>query len=83
MRTQDMKKIILSVVFGACAIAVQAGDAKTTQAKDQSACCAAPAKAATEAFCCCCCDATKHTAKRKGAKQQALLSPKAVSLASK
>jgi hypothetical protein len=46
-----MKRIILSVFVVAFAVAVQAGDAKTSQAKDQDqpACCGGKMKTSTQA----------------------------------
>ena len=46
-----MKRIILSVMVLAFAVAVQAGDAKTCQDKDKDkpACCASKVKTSTEA----------------------------------
>jgi len=77
-----MKRIILSVIVMAFAVAAQAGDSKTSQAKDQDqpACCGAKMKtsiqakevtASTDKSCCGCCK------QQKSAKQVALLSPKA------
>jgi len=50
-----MKRIILSVMVLAFAVAVQAGDATTCQdkGKDKAACCASKAKVSTEATTCC------------------------------
>ena len=44
-----MKKVILSVALMAFAIAVHAGDAKTTNTKEKSACCADKAALTTKA----------------------------------
>ena len=73
-----MKRIILSVMVLAFAVAVQAGDAKTCQDKDKDkpACCASKVKTSDEAKGCCpfakaaCCQPTP-------AKHTVLLSPKA------
>jgi hypothetical protein len=73
-----MKRIILSVMVLAFAVAVQAGDAKTGQDKDKDkpACCASKVKTSDEAKGCCpfaksaCCKQTQ-------VKQTVLLSPKA------
>ena len=82
-----MKKIILSVVVMAFAVAVQAGDAKTGQDSDKPACCASKVKTSMEAKeatpstakgCCGCCKQAQ--AKQTAAKQVVLLSPKAASL---
>ena len=76
-----MKRILLSVIVMAFAVAVQAGDAKTSQAKDQEqpACCGGKMKTSTQVNegpssatgCCGCCK------QQTPAKQVALLSPKA------
>ena len=78
-----MKRIILSVIVMAFAVAVQAGDAKTSQDNDKPACCASKVKTSMQTkegtssaakSCCGCC-------KQKAAvKQTALLSPKAADL---
>ena len=81
-----MKRIILSVIVMAFAVAVQAGDAKTTQAKDQDqpSCCGAKMKTSmktsTEAKEGTCPMAKGTCCKQKAAKQVALLSPKAADL---
>jgi cytochrome c553 len=86
-----MKRIILSVMVLAFAIAVQAGDAKTGQDKDKPACCASKVKtslqteegtSSTAKGCCGCCK-QKSSAKQTAARQPVLMSPKAISLASK
>jgi hypothetical protein len=72
-----MKRIILSVIVMAFAVAVQAGDAKTSQDKDKDkpACCASKVKTSDQAKGTCpfaksaCC-------KQAPAKQTALASPK-------
>jgi hypothetical protein len=85
-----MKRIILSVIVMAFAVAVQAGDAKTAQdtAKDTPGCCASKVKVSTEAkegscpfakAACC----KQSSAKQTAARQPVLMSPKAMSLASK
>ena len=79
-----MKRIILSVIVMAFAVAVQADDAKTSQDKDKDkpACCAHKVKTSDEAKGSCpfakaaCC-------KQAPAKQTALLSPKAAADAGK
>jgi hypothetical protein len=86
-----MKRIILSAMVLAFAVAVQAGDTKTDQdnAKDQPSCCSSKVKtslqtkegtADTTKGCCGCC---KKDAKQVATKQPKLMSPKAMSLASK
>jgi hypothetical protein len=86
-----MKRIILSVMVLAFAVAVQAGDATTCQSKDKdkAACCASKVKVSTEAKegCCpfakaACCKQTQAK-QQTAAKQTALLSPKAAADASK
>ena len=80
----NMKKIILSVIVMAFAVAAQADDAKTCQVKDKNkpACCPSKAKTSDEAKGSCpfaksvCC-------KPAPAKQAALQSPKAAAEASK
>ena len=84
-----MKRIILSVIVMAFAVAVQAGDAKTAQNKDKDmqGCCASKVKVSTEAkesscpfakAACC----KQSSAKQTAAKRPVLMSPKAMSLAS-
>jgi hypothetical protein len=85
-----MKRIILSAMVLAFAVAVQAGDTKTAQdaPKDMPSCCSSKVKVSTEAkegtcpmakgSCC-----KQAAAKRTAAKQPVLMSPKAMSLASK
>jgi hypothetical protein len=75
-----MKRIILSVMVLAFAVAVQAGDAKTCQDKDKDkpACCASKVKTSDEAkgsypF------AKSACCKQAPVKQTVLLSPKAAS----
>ena len=86
MTLTPMKRIILSVIVAAFAVAVQAGDAKTSQPKDQDqpACCGSKMKtstqvkevtASTEKSCCGCCK------QQTAVKQVALMSPKAASIA--
>jgi hypothetical protein len=71
-----MKRIILSVIIMAFAVAVQADDAKTGQDKEKSACCASKVKTSAETKGGCpfaksaCC-------KQAPVKQTVLLSPKA------
>jgi hypothetical protein len=102
-----MKRIILSVMVMAFAVAVQAGDGASCQDKEKAGCCANKAKtslngqASDKAEGGCCASKVKTSAEAKGscpfasgscgmqtqakqtaAKQTALLSPKAVSLAS-
>ena len=86
-----MKRIILSAMVLAFAVAVQAGDTKTAQDKDMPACCGSKVKTSVQAKeepspaakgCCGCCK-QKSPAKQTAAKQPVLMSPKAMSLASK
>ena len=86
-----MKRIILSVMVLAFAVAVQAGDATSCQNKDKdkSACCASKGKVSAEAKdgCCpyakaACCKQTQAK-QQTAAKQTALVSPKAGADASK
>ena len=88
--SKPMKRIILSVIVMAFAVAAQAGDAKTSQAKDQDqpACCGGKVKTsvqAKEGTCpfakSACCKQT--AAKQTTVKQTALLSPKAAEIAKK
>ncbi len=81
-----MKRIILSVMVMAFAVAVNAGDAKTQQSKDteKPACCASKMKVSEnkdEGGCpfakMACCSQNKDQAKKATAKQPVLLSPKA------
>ena len=83
-----MKRLILSLIVVAFAAAAQAGDAKTSQAKDQAqpSCCSGKMQTSlqtkdpaptTEKSCCGCCAQSKQ---QKAVKQTALLSPKAASL---
>jgi hypothetical protein len=85
-----MKRIILSVIVMAFAVAAQAGDDKTSQAKDQDqpACCGGKMKTSTQAKVKTSMqtnDGTSSTAKgccgcckqQASVKQTALLSPKA------
>ena len=87
-----MKRIILSAMVLAFAVAVQAGDTKTAQdtPKDQPSCCSSKVKTSLQANegtddtakgCCGCCK--QMSAKRVAAKQTKVMSPKALSLASK
>jgi hypothetical protein len=79
-----MKRIILSMMVLAFAVAVQADDTKTKQTKDaKPACCASKTKVSDtkeEGGCpfakAACCD-KKDQAKKDTAKQPVLLSPKA------
>jgi len=77
----------------AFAVAVQAGDTKTAQdkAKDTPSCCSSKVKTSLQADegtsstakgCCGCCK-QKSSAKQTATKQPVLMSPKAMSLASK
>lgn len=101
-----MKRIILSVMVMAFAVAVQAGDGASCQDKEKAGCCANKVKtsvngqagqASDKAEGGCCANKMKTSVEAKGgcpfaaasacskqapAKQTALLSPKAVSLAS-
>jgi hypothetical protein len=74
-----MKRIILSVMVLAFAVAVQAGDAKTCQDKDKDkpACCASKVKTSDQAKEGCCPFAKSACCKQAPVKQTALLSPKA------
>ena len=81
-----MKKIIVSLTMLAFAVAVQAGDAKTTKdAKDQSPCCSAKTSLQTKAAStvadkgksCCAGGACKETTSKETPAKRALLSPKA------
>ncbi len=86
-----MKRIILSAMVLAFAVAVQAGDTKPAQdtTKDQPSCCSSKVKTSVQVKegtadatkgCCGCC---KKDAKQIATKQPKLMSPKAMSLASK
>jgi len=91
-----MKRIILSAMVLAFAVAVQAGDTKPAQdtPKDQPSCCSSKVQTSLQAKegtadtadtakgCCGCCK-QKSSAKQTAAKQPVLMSPKAMSLASK
>jgi hypothetical protein len=89
---EAMKRIILSAIVLAFAVAVQAGDTKTTQntPKDQPSCCSTKVKTSLQANegpadmdkggCAGC---KMMSAKRVAAKQPKLMSPKELSLASK
>jgi hypothetical protein len=86
--SKHMKRIILSVIVMAFAVAVHAGDAKTSQdqAKDKPPCCASKMKTAEQAKEGTCPFAKGACAKQKEAKattakQSALLSPKAAEAA--
>jgi hypothetical protein len=80
-----MKRIILSVMVLAFAVAVQASDAKSAQTtdKEKPACCGGKVKTSNEAKGTCpfakseCCSQT--AAKKAPVKQTALTSPKATS----
>jgi len=87
-----MKRIILSAMVLAFAVAVQAGDTKTPQnaPKDQPGCCSSKVKTSLQTKedtadkdkgCCGCCQ--QMSGKRVAVKQPKLMSPKALSLASK
>ena len=78
-----MKKIILSIALMAFAVAAQADDAKPCQVKDSSkpSCC--PTKNSDQAKAACPIAAGKSACKGKAVKQDALLSPKAASIAGK
>jgi hypothetical protein len=79
---EHMKRILLSVIVMAFAVAAQAGDAKTTPAKDQDqpSCCGAKMKTSLEAKEGTCPFAKMTCCKQKAVKQTALLSPKAADL---
>ena len=74
-----MKRIILSEMVLAFAVAVQAGDAKTGQDKDKDApaCCASKVKTSNEAKEGSCPFAKAACCKQALVKQTVLLSPKA------
>jgi hypothetical protein len=85
-----MKKLLLTVSLVAFAVAVQAGETKTsktsTTSNDKSACCS-QAKASEQTKACdeskaSCCASTKVASKERSTKQ-ALLSPKAAGEAKK
>ncbi len=83
-----MKRIILTVIAMAIAVAVQAGDAKSGQEKcpvkdkDKPACCPSKVKVSNEAKGGCCPIAKSGTCtKQAAAKQTALASPKAADAA--
>ena len=78
-----MKRIILSVMVLAFAVAVQAGDAKTAQDKDNDkpACCASKVKVSNEAKEGSCPFAKAACCKQAPVKQTVLLSPKAADAA--
>jgi hypothetical protein len=88
-----MKRILLTVIVMAFAVAVQAGDAKVSQDKgqDKPACCASKVKTSTEAndakdeggcpFAKAACCSKLMPAKQTTAKQPVLLSPKAADTA--
>ena len=87
-----MKRILLSAIVLAFAVAAQAGDKKPAQdaSKDQPSCCSSKVKTSLQANeatpdtgkgCCGCCK--QMSAKRVAAKQPKLMSPKELSLASK
>jgi hypothetical protein len=90
---KHMKRIILSVIVMAFAVAVQADDAKKCQVKDQDkpSCCPSKVKTSDQAkegtcpFAKSACgkqkEASATTAKATTAKQTALLSPKAAEAA--
>jgi hypothetical protein len=79
--SKAMKRIILSVIVMAFAVAVQADDAKTCQVKDKEkpACCASKAKTSEQAKEGCCPFAKSACAKQAPVKQTVLVSPKAAS----
>ena len=78
-----MKRIILSVMVLAFAVAVQAGDDKTSQDKDKDkpACCASKVKVSNEAKEGSCPFAKAACCKQAPVKQTVLLSPKAADAA--
>ena len=83
--SQRMKRIILSLIVMAFAVAVQADDAKKCQVKDQDkpACCPSKVKTSAEAKEGACPFAKSGCSKQKEAKQTALASPKAAADAHK
>ena len=72
-----MKRIILSVIVMAFAVAVQAGDAKTSHAKDQDqpSCCSSKMKTSTQAKEGTCPMAKSACCKQKAVKQTAVATP--------
>ncbi len=80
-----MKRIILSVIVMAFAVAVQADDGKTSQNKDKDkpACCASKVKTSDQAKEGSCPFAKSACSKQKETKQTALASPKAAGEARK
>ena len=66
-----MKKLILSVLFVCCAVAVQAGDSKACAGKDKAACCSA-----TKVSDASCCSSAKGTTCKAAPVKVALLTPK-------
>jgi hypothetical protein len=77
--SKDMKRIILSAIVVAFAVAVQAGDAKPSQNKDKEkpACCASKVKTSEQAKEGTCPFAKSASCKQKEVKQTSLPSPKA------
>ena len=69
-----MKALILSIVLTAFAVAVQAGEVKTTSSKEKPAACCSATKASEQAKASCC---SSKTACKDTSMKQALLSPKA------
>ena len=69
-----MKKLILSIVVTAFAVAVQAGEVKTTSSKEKTAACSSVTKVSDQAKTSCC---ASKTACKDAPTKQALLSPKA------
>ena len=81
-----MKRIILTIMVAAFAVAVQAGDTKSCQEKckdkDKPACCPSKAKAADKAKDGCCPFAKSDSCPKKdAAKKEGLQSPKAADAA--
>jgi hypothetical protein len=77
-----MKKLFVLVVVKAFAVAAQAGDAKNAQDKDSAGCCS-KAKGTEQVKMSCCGNMAKMSCKKAQARQVVLLSPKAISLASR
>ncbi len=81
-----MKRIILSVMVMAFAVAVQAGDGKQCTEKQKAACAAAKTKVSKDEGTCplaksACCAKKQQEAKKDTAKQPVLLAPKAADTA--
>ncbi len=77
-----MKKLILSVLLMAFAVAAQAGDTKACTAEGKTSCCS-KAQSTEQTKATPCCSSTTKVASKRAPVRQVLLSPKAMSLASK